>query len=188
MSIAKPTLVLVHGAWHSVQCFDLLQRELQSRGWTTETPAHVSPGDQSGTVHTADNARIIRQTLQKLCDEGKTIVLVAHSYGGCTASCAVEGLSLRARRASGRAGGVVMFVYLSAFIIPAGTSMTQAFGEKLSTWHKVDVSKLRPWLHSLHTRRVIHCLFRTISFTPIAPVSDSTMMWNQLSGNNLSGF
>lgn len=140
----KPTLVLVHGAWHSVQCFDLLRSELQSRGWATETPAHVSPGDQSGTVHTADNARIIRQTLQKLCDEGKTIVLVAHSYGGCTASCAVEGLSLRARRASGRAGGVVMFVYLSAFIIPAGTSMTQAFGEKLSTWHKVDVSKLRP--------------------------------------------
>ncbi|KAL6408307.1 hypothetical protein AUP68_08163 [Ilyonectria robusta] len=117
----KPTIVLVHGAWHSVDCFDLLRGELHKRGWPTEAPAHPSPGADSGTaVGTAENAAAIRKVLQRLCDEGKEIVVVAHSYGGATSSCAVEGLASKKRAAAGKHGGVLLLVYLTAFVIPKG--------------------------------------------------------------------
>lgn len=137
----KPTIVLVHGAWHSVDCFDLLRGELHKGGWPTEAPAHPSPGaNSSTTVGTAENAAAIRKVLQRLCDEGKEIVVVAHSYGGATSSCAVEGLGSKQRAAAGQHGGVLLLVYLTAFVIPKGVSILEASGGTLPPWQKLQGS------------------------------------------------
>lgn len=124
-----------------MECFDLLRAELHRRGWPTEAPAHLTPGDKSGKMRTEDNARVIRKTLQRLCDEGKQIIVVAHSYGGITASCAVEGLGWGQRRALGNTGGIIMFVYLSAFVIPAGVRLAEAFGRGKPLGLSVVVSR-----------------------------------------------
>lgn len=138
----KPTIVLVHGAWHSVDCFDLLRGELHKGGWPTEAPAHPSPGaNSSTTVGTAENAAAIRKVLQRLCDEGKEIVVVAHSYGGATSSCAVEGLGSKQRAAAGQHGGVLLLVYLTAFVIPKGVSILEASGGTLPPWQKLQASR-----------------------------------------------
>lgn len=138
----KPTIVLVHGAWHSVDCFDLLRGELHERGWPTEAPAHPSPGTDSSTaMGTTENAAAIRKVLQKLCDEGQEIVVVAHSYGGATSSCAVEGLGSKQRAAAGQPGGVILLVYLTAFVIPKGVSILEASGGTLPTWQKLQASR-----------------------------------------------
>ncbi|KAH7303245.1 Alpha/beta hydrolase fold-1 [Stachybotrys elegans] len=136
-SSVKPTIVLVHGAWHCAESFTVLRTTLHGRGWATEAPSHVTPGDTSGVANTGDNARVIRQVLQRLCDEGKVIIILAHSYGGCTASCAVEGLNFTKRASRGEPGGVIMFIYLSAFIIPTGVTLKDAFGGELLPWHRI---------------------------------------------------
>lgn len=132
------TLVFVHGAWHSADCWDTVRAELDKKGWKTEAVAHPSPGGPSINIGLQDDAQATRQVLRRLCDEGKKIVLIVHSYGGCPGGSASEGFSFRQRAAEGKEGGIVMFVYLAAFIIPKGMSLTGALGGKFAPFMILD--------------------------------------------------
>ncbi|KAI8628592.1 Alpha/beta hydrolase fold-1 [Xylariaceae sp. FL1651] len=132
------TLVFVHGAWHSTDCWDDVRVELGKKGWETEAVAHPSPGGPSTNVSLEDDAQVTRQVLQRLCDEGKKIVLVVHSYGGCPGATASEGFSYRQRAAEGKKGGIVMFVYLAAFVIPKAKSLTEALGGHFAPFMVLD--------------------------------------------------
>ncbi len=78
---AKPTLVLVHGAWADATGFDAVTRKLQGQGYRAigfANPLRDLPGD----------ANYLAELLKTI--EGP-IVLVAHSYGGAVISNAATG-------------------------------------------------------------------------------------------------
>lgn len=74
-----------------------------------------------------------------MVDEERDIVVVAHSYGGVVASCAVEGLDVPALRRAGKIGGVIMLAYLSAFVLPKGASLMDGLHGQWLPWQKVEV-------------------------------------------------
>src|SRR5690349_10754386 len=71
-SQAKPTVVLVHGAFADASGFGAVTDRLQDRGYTVIAPANPLRGPASDAAYIASVLKTI---------EGP-VVLVAHSYGG----------------------------------------------------------------------------------------------------------
>lgn len=136
----KPTIVFAPGAWHTPDCFDVVRAQLREQGWPTEAVAYPSVGAEPATRGLDDDAAALRAALETLVqDHGRTVVLVVHSYGGCVGANAVAGLGRRERAAKGLAGGVALFVYLSAFVVPEGQSLFSMLGGQWMPWMNMSV-------------------------------------------------
>ncbi|GKU07389.1 hypothetical protein FLAG1_09524 [Fusarium langsethiae] len=138
MSSPKPTIVLAPGAWHLANCYDDLRQELHSRGWKTDSVDYPSVGAEPPTIGLDEDAAAVRNVLQRLADDGEQIVLAVHSYGGLVGANAVKGLGYRQRREQGLPGGVIMYVYMAAFVAPVGMSITQMLGGQYLPWMKLE--------------------------------------------------
>ena len=127
-STEKPTVLFVHGAWHTASCWDLTRAELQKLSYPTEAVQLKSSGNVV-TSHLEDTA-IIRKALQSLIvSEGKTVILVMHSYGGLAGSNAVHELEAAARQEKGEKGGIIHCLFVCAFLVPKGKSLIGMFPE-----------------------------------------------------------
>jgi pimeloyl-ACP methyl ester carboxylesterase len=98
---AKPTIVLVHGAFADASGFGAVTSRLQHRGYTVISPANPLRGPASDAAYVASVMKTI---------DGP-IVLVAHSYGGAVITEAANEVS-----------NVKALVYLNALALDAGES------------------------------------------------------------------
>src|SRR5256886_14243046 len=80
---ARPTIVLVHGAWASPPGCDTVVAELQQDGFTTLAPT-------LGLLSIAGDVAIVRAVLDGISGPK---ILVGHSYGGIVISNAAYGRS-----------------------------------------------------------------------------------------------
>ena len=127
-SSEKPTVLLVHGAWHNASCWDPIRAELKKISYPTEAVQLKSPGN-SVTTHLEDTD-IVRKALESLIvSEGKTVILVMHSYGGVAGTNAVQGLEAAAREKNGQKGGIINCLFVAAFLVPKGKSLIGMFPE-----------------------------------------------------------
>ena len=79
--------------------------------------------EDAGKEGWQDDVAFIHHTVEQLADQGRNIVLVAHSRGGLPASDAAEGLSITDRAKHDKLGGIVRIVYMAAFAGPEGVSI-----------------------------------------------------------------
>jgi pimeloyl-ACP methyl ester carboxylesterase len=98
---AKPTIVLVHGAFADASGFGAVTSRLQRRGYTVISPANPLRGPASDAAAVASVMKIV---------DGP-IVLVAHSYGGAVIT-----------EAANEVGNVKALVYLNALALDEGES------------------------------------------------------------------
>ncbi|KAH7157986.1 Alpha/beta hydrolase fold-1 [Dactylonectria estremocensis] len=134
----QPTVVLVPGAWQRSSGFDTVQQKLGHLGYPTVLVDHLSTGAEPPTIELTDDVNNLRQVLQRLVDEERDVVVIAHSYGGVVASCAVEGFDVAELSKSGKNGGVIMLAYLSAFVLPKGKSLMDGLGGQWLPWQRVE--------------------------------------------------
>lgn len=133
-STGQPVFVLAPGAWHTPDCFRLVQDGLHAKGYETRAVAYPSVGAEPPTKGLFDDAAAVRAEIQALADQGRQVVLAVHSYGGLVGAEAVRGLGYAQRRAEGKQGGVTLLVYLSAFVTPKGMSIIKMLGGKPLPW------------------------------------------------------
>lgn len=118
--MARPNVLLVHGAWHGSWFWEPLRAELgELEVHTVDLPSCVGGPDEVGDLW-ADVAAV-EQALSEI--EGP-VVVVAHSYGGLPVTEA----------AVGRAAHLV---YLCAFMLDAGESLLGAAGGTPPPWWEV---------------------------------------------------
>jgi pimeloyl-ACP methyl ester carboxylesterase len=98
---AKPTIVLVHGAFADASGFGAVTTRLQHRGYTVISPANPLRGPASDAAYVASVMKTI----------AGPIVLVAHSYGGAVITEAANEVS-----------NVKALVYLNALALDEGES------------------------------------------------------------------
>jgi pimeloyl-ACP methyl ester carboxylesterase len=98
---AKPTIVLVHGAFADASGFGAVTSRLQHRGYTVISPANPLRGPASDAAYVAS----VMQTIDG------PIVLVAHSYGGAVIT-----------EAANQVNNVKALVYLNALALDEGES------------------------------------------------------------------
>ena len=140
MSHSRPVYVFIPGAWHTPDTYDGIRALLKKHAYESHAVATPSLGAKPPNKGLYDDAEYTRDILEKLADEGKQIVLVTHSYSGMVDSIAVEGLGYPQRRHSGKKGGVIMLVYMSAFAVPKGKSLFDALGGQWIPWMKDPAS------------------------------------------------
>ncbi|MEO5724792.1 MAG: alpha/beta hydrolase [Ilumatobacteraceae bacterium] len=120
MSNASKTVVLVHGAWHGAWCWAALQAELDRRG--VASYAIDLPGHGASTLGFSDmhgDAQHVADVLESLRPRSSgDIVLVGHSYGGAVITEAA------ARVAAAGTADVAELVYIAAFVLDSGESVT----------------------------------------------------------------
>ena len=117
----KPTVVLVHGIWHSPLTYSKFTAALQSAGFEVHVPYLLScTGERPPTASLPQDVQMVRRLVEMLCDQSRTIIMVMHSYGGAVGCSALEGLDIKARSARGLKGGVAHLVSLAAHIHPQG--------------------------------------------------------------------
>ncbi|KAL4949989.1 Alpha/beta hydrolase family-domain-containing protein [Aspergillus filifer] len=139
-----PTIFFSIGSWLTPEPFTPLCNKLLEKNIPSEVPAHPSIDAEPPTKGLTDDITSLRSVLTRLIeDEGKDVVVVGHSSGGISASGAVEGLSKKERVKEGKEGGVLMVVYMAAFVLDKGMSLLDMLGGEYLPWMEVDGDYVR---------------------------------------------
>ncbi|MCJ1393890.1 hypothetical protein MMC18_006766 [Xylographa bjoerkii] len=140
MAVPLPIFAIVPGAWHSPVHWDLVVSELNLAGYPTSSLR--LPGVDSSTpksISTTTDALFIRNNvLNPLLNEGKDVILLAHSYGGMPGGAVAVGLSKAERIAAGLPGGIIGLIWVAALIAHPGDSLKALMGGTFSSWVMID--------------------------------------------------
>lgn len=141
METNKPTILLAHGAWHPSSLYDPLKHALAARSYELLVPELIIMA-KTGKSWDSDVSMLLKNAIP-LFDQGKSIVIVGHSYGGIPACIATRGNSIDERHAAGKKGGFLQLVLIAAFAMPArDMSVLYVSGGSWLPWHQVI--KLEP--------------------------------------------
>ena len=136
-SAEKPTIVFVHGAWHNPSCWDGVRKSLEEYSYPTVAVELPSVGQKPPVTSHLEDTAVVRKELERLIlSEGREVILVMHSYGGVAGSGAVSGLEKATRQDK---GGVTQCVFITAFLVPKGSSLLGMFDNQLTPYLEVDV-------------------------------------------------
>ena len=144
----KPfSVLIVPGSWHVPAHFKPLISELESRHIEASTlllptcdlsnasvldlqhPDLAGPPPSEPWPDMYADALAIRKSISQLVESGRSVLLVAHSYGGLPASEALlSELSYQARKQQDKPGGVIGFFAIASFFLPVGMTTKQAVG------------------------------------------------------------
>ncbi|PWY69077.1 hypothetical protein BO70DRAFT_400143 [Aspergillus heteromorphus CBS 117.55] len=136
-------VVILHGSYHSPAPFQLLIRQFASRGIEAHCPhlptwnlSRLDVGDVNnpdfdrappvgGYPSDSEDVDVVIWALDKLIkQEGKRVLLAAHSSGGWVATQApIPELQLKSRQVAGKPDGLLGLFFLGAFVIPIGESV-----------------------------------------------------------------
>jgi pimeloyl-ACP methyl ester carboxylesterase len=106
---AKPTVVLVHGAWADGSSWDGVVARLQRDGYTVDVPSNPLRSVASDSAYLASYLKTVTGP----------IILAGHSYGGMVITNAATGNP-----------AVKALVYIDAFIPAQGETLLQLAGAK----------------------------------------------------------
>lgn len=121
MNSTRPTIVLVHGAWHGAWCWQRVVSLLTSRQCAVRTVELPSVGAGPNiNVGLERDAAAVRTVIDEV---GGPVLLCGHSYGGMVIS-----------QASDRNPQVSKLVYLCAFVPESGESLVAIGGGQLAPW------------------------------------------------------
>ncbi|KAI7220164.1 hypothetical protein KC333_g2545 [Hortaea werneckii] len=122
----RPTIILVHGAYHRPSHFDKLASCLQRAGYEVEAVDLPSVGiEQDPGDALRRDTKAVLLAIEKLTNEDKNVVLFMHSYGGvCGSEAAASFLTQRHRTSQPNQphGTITRLIYLNADILPQGQS------------------------------------------------------------------
>jgi hypothetical protein len=127
--MAKPTIIIVPGAFHKPIHYTKIINKLVLGGYDVFATTHKSSNDNFREVDTNashfDDSVEINRTLEPLLAEGKEVVIVSHSYGSFPTCASVEGNTIVERAAKGLQGGIKAVINVAGFAFPSrGKSIT----------------------------------------------------------------
>lgn len=127
---AKPTIVIVGGAFHTPESYGKLKAVLEGAGYEVHVPRLPSCNEaRPPNAELTNDTEHIRTYVEHLANEGHRVVVIGHSYGGQVCSNALTGLGLEARSSQGLKGGVASLIYLAGYALIEGRSTLDKFQE-----------------------------------------------------------
>ncbi|KAH8587120.1 Alpha/beta hydrolase fold-1 [Bisporella sp. PMI_857] len=124
--MTKPSILFVPGSFSLPTFYDDLAGSIRSSGYEITIPHLPSVGlaaDQGAPRQPAtmyEDAALIAEKVEELADQGKDVILAAHSYGGVPMTESTKGLSKEERSKAGKKGGIVRLAYMTALVPAVG--------------------------------------------------------------------
>lgn len=146
----KPHILIIPGAWYPASNLDTFIESLEAAGYSAV--AFSLPSFNTAGVSVQDDEDRVKVLLASLVDNGKDVIILAHSYGGLVAAgvIASPGLDKRTREAQASKGGVVGIVYLAAIIPAEDEGILQLVGGKWLEYIDDTKVSLKPFLRHFH--------------------------------------
>lgn len=135
--MSKPTLLLLHGSWHSNQTWERLIPLLEAKGYKCIWPQVSFYGTTEPVQSIAPCISQIQDILAQETGMGNNVVMVNHSFGGVVGCSAVNGFTSANPSRLGGTGKVIGIVQMCALTIPSDTSL-------LEFLHKGKGSEIEP--------------------------------------------
>lgn len=126
----RPTILLVPGAFTKPSCYDLLAPHLRDAGYPVAFAALASSDPECPNEHTAatEGKSLLQNYLLPLINEGKNVVIFAHSFGATSLTGAGQKLSKQERKDAGLPGGIIGLIYISFAMCIDGQSQVEYLG------------------------------------------------------------
>lgn len=143
-TMTNPTLLIIPGSFMPSSMFQPLITQLKAHHIPAVTHDLRSTIAADPTIPTPDmytDAAFFHSRALDLLNQGKDIMLFAHSYGGMVASEMMKGLPTRRTEGKGRVVGII---YQSAMVIPVGKCLLDGMGDGLPPILDVEVTETLP--------------------------------------------
>ncbi|KAI0869683.1 Alpha/beta hydrolase fold-1 [Hypoxylon argillaceum] len=130
----KPYILIVTGSFALPSVYDNIVEGVRKHGYDIKAihleTAGLAPGKGRDTPPATmyDDAALIAKEVETLADQGRKVVLVAHSYGGMPATESTKGLSVQERQKAGKPGGIVRLAYKTVLLASVGKSSIDVLG------------------------------------------------------------
>ncbi|GAB1216039.1 hypothetical protein ATERTT37_005241 [Aspergillus terreus] len=124
--MAKPTILFIPGSLALPEFYSSILDPVAEAGYDVKAlhlPSVGPTGGQGGACpppSMEDDAAFIASHVRDLVDQGKDVIIFAHSYGGIPATQSTKGLSKHERQQQGKPGGVVRLAYITALVPDLG--------------------------------------------------------------------
>ncbi|PYI04746.1 alpha/beta-hydrolase [Aspergillus sclerotiicarbonarius CBS 121057] len=140
-----PTIILVHGAWHTPAAYQPFISALEAQGFTVHCPLlpscaqSLAPSQDHRPASLPEDVACVRSLISTLADKGDRILMLLHSYGGIVGTDAMtRDLTWSDRRSRGQTGGVIHLAYLCAYMLQPGGSIVKTM-EEANASHLWDI-------------------------------------------------
>ncbi|XHF96385.1 hypothetical protein AWENTII_000022 [Aspergillus wentii] len=134
------SLVFAPGAWYPPTAFDPIIHKLRPLGYACQTIAFPSIQQAPIVEDLQLDIAAVRTAVEDAADAGQEVMVIAHSWAGLPVNSALDGLSREERQKTGKPGGVVRLLFLSAFLPDVGQSLIGAFGGTPPPWYIRDAN------------------------------------------------
>ena len=135
----KPTLLFVHGAWHTPECWVRVIPLMEAQHYKCVSVGLPSV-NSNPHKRLEDDIQAVRTAIQSETSQGNDVVLVVHSYGGAVSSSALKGLTQSKQDKSGSSknssGWVLGMVMLASFFVPTGCTFLAGTRGECPPWWK----------------------------------------------------
>ncbi|KAL8873938.1 MAG: hypothetical protein Q9174_000657 [Haloplaca sp. 1 TL-2023] len=110
--------------------------QLRKAGYAiaTERLLSVNSADPIAQSIANDAAFIRERLMMPYINSRREVVVVMHSYSGGPGAMAAKGHSIAERKATGKPGGVIGLIFVSAWVAKEGESFTSRSGGQLYPW------------------------------------------------------
>jgi pimeloyl-ACP methyl ester carboxylesterase len=124
----KPTLVLIPGAWHTVETWTKVISLLEAQGYKcVAVPLPSTNGTNTTTF--GDDVHAVQKAIEAETSQGLDVVLVVHSYGGAVGQSAIKGFAKPKTGDVGH-GYVIGLASMASGFGQTGLSFLDALGGK----------------------------------------------------------
>lgn len=157
--MSKPSILLIPGAFALPEFYDSIVIPLAAKGYDIRALRTLTVSDAPGPTDRApvtmyDDANLIATEAGKLADEGKDVILLAHSYGGVPMTESCKGLGKEERAKQGKQGGIVRLAYITCLVPALGETAGEVLkGARGISYQKIDVGFPHP--HPRHTPGIL---------------------------------
>jgi len=131
----KPTLIFVHGSWHTPSTWDKVTSILEKKQYKCIAVSLPSCSSNDPSTTFLDDVLAVRNPIIAETTQGRDVVLVLHSYGGVPGESAVKGLIPNKQdgastQESTGTGHVIGITVIASGFLPTGLRLLEAFGGK----------------------------------------------------------
>lgn len=135
----KPTILLIHGALHDANVWDLVVPKFEALDYPVSTVQLPTSNPTSKTLAIFDDVAAIQKIMLPLLDQGKEVVVIVHSYGSVPGLMSIEGNSVIERKEKSLKGGVKSVMFISSLLITEkGKSCAETHYDAANDWCEFD--------------------------------------------------
>ena len=154
--MSKPSILLIPGSFALPEFYDNVIDAVAAKGYEIRGLHLPSVGLKTGPREGApptmyDDAAFIASEAEKLADEGKDVIIFAHSYGGVPATESTKRVGKEERQKRGKKGGIVNLAFMTCLVPAVGGSAASILADvpkEQQVEPKIDVRLLPSSLYS----------------------------------------